>query len=278
MKRHLGYLFFLVFIVLFLGLGIKEIAKHTASENGKMPVATEVPPKINAICDVYQGSLDSTYVTEATVEDDDAYFIEYQSTQDKNKVECKVDPGDAVKKGQLLFIDGKKLIRSQVGGKIVSIETVDNRVRIKVLDEKKLYINLLIPYTYYKQLNYHSKTKVVVDEKTKKAAIKFIDYKIVDDMVSVAVSFDGYIMPGRQVTVQIALQKTPSMLYVPASFVMNTGDSYYCNVVDDLENNIVSEQKIQVGNLYTVLEDGDSFDYYEITGGLSAGDQIATMK
>lgn len=278
MKRYLGYFLFFFFVVLFLGVGIKEIVKHTVTKKDDVSVMAEVSPKINAICDVYQGSLDSTYIAEATVLSDDECFAEYTSAQKQDKVKCKVQLGDAVKKGQLLFVDGKKNIRSKHTGRIVSMKTVDDKISIKMLDESKLYINLQIPYEYYKQITYHSLIKVDVDEKLRKGVIKYIDYKVVDEMVSVDVAFDGYIMPGRQATVQIALQKTPNMLYVPTAFVMNTGDSYYCNIVEDLENNLISEKKIQVGNLYTVLEDGESFEYYEIADGLSVGDQIATMK
>ncbi len=282
-RRKIVIIVLIVLAIVLLGTGCYWCVISDEKKTDTTMVNTDDKEEINKIDSVSKvcfGSLDSSYCGKGTVvSDENEYMDNYKSsTVNGEKIKCNVHMGQFVKKGTILFRVGNRNITVNSNGMIAEIISEDDKIEINVINEERLYTIIDIPYDYFCSLNYKSKVKVLVDGEERNGSIKQIGYKLEEDKVKIKVGFEGYVMPGREVDVELSLGKTPKILFVPSEMVTSVGGVNYCYQIANEESNEVIESEVDIGKTYTVVEDGNEFSYTEIISGLSEGDKIATLK
>ena len=170
-----------------------------------------------------------------------------------------------------------KAYASDSPGIVTEIKDKNNVLEIRVLNFEKQYIEFFVPYKFYSNINYASKVVIQEDGKETDGKIIQLGYVVNNDMVSIKIGFDKYIMPGRKVNVSIDIGNTKEMLILPVQAVFGVDSDRYCYVYDE-EAESIERVTVTLGDIYTEISDGNEFQYYEILSGLSDGDKVVELK
>lgn len=260
--------------------------KEKDKKNNEADYNLTEPSVTPALCTVSRGALESVYSTNGLVSSDEneilkIYNIEYENT---DRIKLSVKLGDEITKGQIIYSMNDEKVLSDCEGRIVDIITDINNVIIKILDYSKLHINIKVPYEVIGVLDYASAVFITCDDVEYKGTIEKIGYVYFDDGIDVRISLPEYIMPNREVSVRIDLGQTKEMVFVPSAFITSIADINYAYVVVPVEaedvpgkvKNVTNQTEVKLGRKYTVYEDGNIFEYYEVISGINEGQQLSS--
>ena len=223
---------------------------------------------------VFRGTLKSTFHSEAVVSGDERGYLDtYTGTCDD---ELQVSVGDYVESGDALILGNDNDVRSLSKGYIVDAYKSNEMTAVTVLNVEHLYVTISMPYEQFCLVDYDAEVKITEEETVLEGYIHRLGYLYQDGYVDVMVGFDGYIMPGKTVEVDITMEETDEKQWIPAAFVSEVGGVTVTYVIDDFGNKETHMQEIEVGEEYLCVEDGNEFYYYEVLGGLTDGQQIAS--
>lgn len=272
-KRRLFPALVLIFLAVAAG-GCLWAYYHPQNEN---PEGEEPELVVNmqaATGKVVMLALKSTYQGEGTVAGDERGYLDtYTGSTD---MEFQTARGAYVKAGDVLLSKDQETIICAGSGYVVDTYKSRESCQVTVLNEDRLYVTIQVPYEQFCLMDYDSEVSVKVDEQVYAGYIHQLGYIYQDGYVDVSVGFEGYIMPGRTVEVNISMSETEEKLWINADFVSNVGGVMVTYVVDDYERNITHMQEIQVGERYLRFDNGNKFYFYEVLGGLTENQQIAT--
>lgn len=277
-KRRIIFILFFIIIIIALCWGIScflnDEAPTETDENDKEEAETY---SIDVISRVYYGSIDNTYECDGVVNANEENYVKVMELDldNSDKVELKVDIGASVKINDELFIINGKATKSQVEGIVIDIIKEADRIAISIIDFDKMYIDVAVTYEIYEELEYDSDIKIENDGQILEGSLINKGYKLEGEFVNAKVAFDGYILPGKKVTVQIQTGQTEEMLFVPSDMVYNINGICFCYVMS--EDGAIEERHIEAGNEYIKIENGSKFRYTQIISGLSEGEKIAIV-
>lgn len=277
-KRRIIFILFFIIIIIALCWGISYFLNDEAptetDENDKEEAETY---SIDVISRVYYGSIDNTYECDGVVNTNEENYVKVMELDldNSDKVELKVDIGASVKINDELFIINGKATKSQVEGIVIDIINEADRIAISIIDFDKMYIDVAVTYEIYEELEYDSDIKIENDGQILEGSLINKGYKLEGEFVNAKVAFDGYILPGKKVTVQIQTGQTEEMLFVPSDMVYNINGICFCYVMS--EDGAIEERHIEAGNEYIKIENGSKFRYTQIISGLSEGEKIAIV-
>ena len=220
-------------------------------------------------------SLKSTYMADGIVAGDEYGYLDYYMA-DGSTASCRVNIGDRITKGTVLFEGEGVEILSRSDGYVVNLGENNGELQATVLNENKLYITVSVPYEQFSFITYDSKVQVTEDHTEYTGYIHRLGYEYKNGEVEVVVGFDGYIMPGKTANVEIDLGESGEHLWILSDFVTSLGGMNYTYVIDDSTQGTTHMQELQLGNMYTVLENDNAWNYYMDLGGLSENTQVAS--
>lgn len=225
---------------------------------------------------VFKGTLSSSYVADGVVSGDQYGYLDYYMS-DSEAAQCQVNMGDYVMEGTVLFSEDGTETVSASAGLVVDICDYDGGRQIVILNETKLYISVWVPYEQYTLITYDSAVQILEEQEQYTGYVHRLGYEYVNGEVEVEIGFDGYIMPGKTVSVCINLGESEEHLWIQEEFVSSLGGVSYTYVIDDSAQGITHMQEIELGEAYSVLlEDGTEWKYYVVRDGLEEGDSIAS--
>lgn len=171
---------FLTIVTLLILINFLILSVFLLNKNNKI----ELPNLDNNV------QLDELYFTEGTYYEvkkrDIIKSIPFNSTinttEDSYIIEYEVDDTD-FKLGEIIHI-GTKLnnigedIYSTVHGRIINIESVNNKKIIYIINSDSFYVTINLPQELIQAINYESDIKAVVNNNTFNASILYIDYSL----------------------------------------------------------------------------------------------------
>lgn len=233
-----------------------------------------------AVYQVNYGCLESSFTGTGHVNSDPAEYIDTYiiGFNDINSVNIIKEKGQEVAKDEALLRTDKGELASGCNGRITDIDyTDDNSVMVSVMNYSKLYVTFKIPYSMYWMISYDSEAVLYVDEQEINASITDIGYIYEDEGISCTASFDGYIMPNMDVRVEVKLGETKPMIYIPVEMVTTVGDFSYIYIITNEETNETIQMELKLGEVYTVIDNGTEFNYYEILEGVGEGQKVSSQ-
>lgn len=280
-KRKIIYIIVMIIIAAGVGIGVYNLTKNDNNDDKNVKeTETNVMERIDVIYTAHYGSIRSTYSDEGTVTSNeeeyiDKYILEYDDTY---KPLLKIEAGQTIAAKQVLYEYKNKSYLSDSDGIITEIKNQNNTLEISVLNFEKQYIEFLIPYRLYENVNYDSKVTIKENGNEEiSGKIVQLGYVNQNDMVAVKIGFDKYIMPGRKVEVSVDIGNTKEMLFLPVSAVYGVDSDRYCYLYDEKLKSI-ERVSVTLGDVYTEISDGYEFEYYEILSGLSDKDKVVELK
>lgn len=227
---------------------------------------------------VLKGTIIHTYETEGKVisETPELYIVNYevQNISDNN-FELFKQNGETFARGDVIYTSHGKNMTVDFNGKIVDITYTYNKSKknlsIKLLNYDALYIVTWVDSEQYQKINYSTSVKIISENVEQDATIKNIGYEVIDNQIPIQVFAPINALPGTKVKISFVLNTDLVGLYVPTSAVYHNGDSYY-GFVKDGENR--RQVEIEVGQEFSVEEDGTVFKYIEIISGVSESDTL----
>ena len=277
-KRRIYFILFFIIIIIALCWGIScFLNDDTPTETGEKDKEEVETYSIDVISRVYYGSINNTYECDGVVNANEENYVEVMEfdLENADKIELKVDIGDSVKINDELFIINGKATKSQIEGLVIDITKEANKIAISIIDFDKMYIDVAVTYEIYEELEYDSDIKIENNGQILEGSLINKGYKLEGEFVNAKVAFDGYILPGKKVTVQIQTGQTEEMLFVPSDMVYNINGICFCYVMS--EDGQIEERHIEAGNEYINIENGSKFRYTQIISGLSEGEKIAIV-
>lgn len=278
-KRKAGLIFIFCITIVALLFGIYIL---TDDDNNEEDVKNEMEQKepeytLDVVSKVFYGTISNTYVCSGIVNSVEENYVDIIESYFENtdKVELKVSIGDTVNANDEIFTVNGKVTKAQADGLISDIYMNGNRITIDIINYEKMYIDVPLDYEIYEDIQYDSVIKVDNDGELLKGQLLNKGYRLEGDCVNAKVGFDGYILPGKQVEVQIETGVTAEMLFVPSEMVYDVNGVAFCYVVG--EDGQIEERQIETGKEYISVEDGHKFSYTEIVSGVWEGEKIATL-
>lgn len=278
--RKIVYIIIMIIVVIGLMAGVVMLLKREQNVNSENATGeTNILEQINVIYTAHYSSIHSVYsdfgeVTSNEEEYIDTYILEYDN---ETHPSVKIEAGQEIEKHQTLYEYKNKAYASDSAGIVTEIKDKNNILEIRILNFEKQYIEFLVPYKFYSNINYASKVVIQEDGKETDGEIIQLGYVVNNDMVSIKIGFDKYIMPGRKVNVSIDIGNTKEMLILPVQAVFGVDSDRYCYVYDE-EAETIERVTVTLGDIYTEISDGNEFQYYEILSGLSDGDKVVELK
>ena len=282
MKKSRVRLIIIVVAILIIGITAFFVYKKSSNTSDKTE-RTQEDERIletGVVSQVYYGSLESSYSGTGTVASDeeeicDVFYFETANDDDRDKIKSLA--GKEYNSGDEIYTVGDNKAVAPADGRVVRTNFSDGQAEIYFLNYSKLYVTTYVPYDSYLMMGYDSETVLRVDNQTIETNITYISYLYDEDGIEVRIACNQYIMPNRTVDVEIKLDETDEMLFIPAIELQDVGGYTFVYVVTDEANRLTEQVEVEIGRTLTVYEDGNAFDYYEILSGLSAGQKLVSI-
>lgn len=283
MRRKIGIFVIFIFVISCLIVAITVLTKEDEQKGHDDEVSSIEKNKneqkqYELMAKVVYGTIDSTHMCKGYVNNNEDNYVarmEYEVSLD-DKIVLNVNIGDEVNIGDDIITINGKTSKSDVYGLVCDIVEYPASVCVSVIEYDRMYIEMDVPYEIYEKFGYDAEIKIIDGDSTLTGKVKNKGYCMEGDNVRTKVGFDGYIIPGKEVEVHITLGKTKEMLFILTSMVNTINGVNYCYVIN--ENDEVEERIVEVGEVYTQVDDGYSTSYTEIISGLVEGDRIVVFK
>lgn len=174
-----------------------------------------------------------------------------------------------------LYKSNNKTKTAEFNGKVVDIDyfTLDKKtnISISVLNYDALFIVGQVDQQIYNQINYDTVATITFDGTEYNATITDIGYEVSNGYIQILLSAPMRILPGSAVKITFVLDVVETGMYVPSSAVYNNNGSYYAFIKD---GDGKKQVELTVGEMFTVEEDGTTFEYIEILSGVTKSDVL----
>ena len=281
MKKSRVRLIIIVITILIICAAAFFMHKKNGSNKKKSIKQEAEPIWMDAVfSDVCYGSLESSYSGTGVVSSDegeicDIFIFEGATGEDINKINAL--KGHEFTTGDVIYAIGENQEIAKDEGKIVQTETEGSRITIYYLNYSKLYVTTYVPYDLYGMMGYDCEAVIRVDDQNIDADIIYIGYLYDEDGIEVRLACNQYIMPNREIDVEIKLDATDEMLFISDIGLQDLGGYTFVYVVTDEEKFLTRQVEVEVGRTLTVYENGHPFVYYEILSGLTAGQELSSI-
>ncbi|MDD4096405.1 MAG: hypothetical protein PHP22_09220 [Oscillospiraceae bacterium] len=281
-KRNAILFFILLVFLVGISFGIFYLNNPDIFHSSKGEVQSDAPLTYSIEYPVNEGEVFRTYSVDAAVISNcpEIYIFELRvdGIKDTN-FEILKNKGDYIAPNESIYAFKGKEKSVDYHAQIVDIRySLSGDVRsvtITLLNYDMLYIVAEVSAEIISEISYETKVVVLLNGEEYMSEIMQIGYEISDRKVPVHVVLPAPVLPGTEANLTFMLGIKQHGLFVSEDALYTDGDYFYGNLKTEDSN---MQVQIEIGQRFSVEEDGNLFRYIEVLSGVREGDVLIVEK
>ena len=207
------------------------------------------------------------------------YYIEMLVLENykEDKLELKKKKGDTATPGDKIYVYNGKETTVDYNAQVVEVvyETTGDAktLSIQLLNYDKLYAMVAVDTDHIDRIRYDTPVTVKIGKQKYAASVLDIGYEVIGEQVLVKLSIPTHVRPGTAIDAEFTTGTHEGMTMWTDYVYQDMSGQYY---VKRKTNTGYERVDVEVGEFFSIEEDGKIWDFVEVTSGISEGDILLT--